>query len=85
MDPVRTCIGCRSRVEKSVLLRIVSRNSQVAVDEKAVLPGRGAWLHPSRACFDTAVQRRAFARAFRVSGPLDTQPLENRLKRLMEN
>ncbi|MFC4225111.1 YlxR family protein [Lysinibacter cavernae] len=79
MNPVRTCIGCRSRSQKNVLLRIVSVDSQVVVDVNAVLPGRGAWIHPTRACFDSAVKRRAFGRAFRVSSSLDTQPLENRL------
>jgi predicted RNA-binding protein YlxR (DUF448 family) len=27
--------------------------------------GRGAWLHPSAACLERAIRRRAFARAFR--------------------
>jgi len=32
-----------------------------------------------------AVQRGTFARALRVSGRLDAEPLENRLKTLMDN
>jgi len=44
-------------------------------DERRRLPGRGAWLHPSRDCLDLAVRRRAFARALRVPGPLDTTAL----------
>jgi predicted RNA-binding protein YlxR (DUF448 family) len=38
-------------------------------------PGRGAWLHPSPACFDLALRRRAFTRALRCAGPLDTTGL----------
>lgn len=35
-------------------------------------PGRGANLHLSQECLDLAVRRRAFARALRVPGGLDT-------------
>jgi hypothetical protein len=38
-------------------------------------PGRGAWLHPSPDCLDLAIRRRAFSRALRVPGPLDTAGL----------
>jgi len=36
------------------------------------MPGRGASLHPSTDCLDLAERRRAFARALRVAGPVDT-------------
>ncbi|EXF25819.1 hypothetical protein BG28_10350 [Nesterenkonia sp. AN1] len=37
----------------------------VVADTARVLPGRGAWLHPQRECFETAIKRKAFNRAFR--------------------
>jgi predicted RNA-binding protein YlxR (DUF448 family) len=43
------------------------------------MPGRGAWVHETRECMDAAIRRRAFVRALRVSGPLDTQTIEKRL------
>ncbi len=49
------------------------------VDESAALPGRGAWLHPTTQCMQKALQRKAFGRALRVPGVLDTQQIENRL------
>ncbi|MFO7689198.1 MAG: YlxR family protein [Cryobacterium sp.] len=79
MDPVRTCIGCRSRAARSSLLRVVAGTSELVVDETATLPGRGAWLHPTASCFQEAQKRRAFGRALRVSGQLDAKQLENRL------
>ncbi|WP_353827483.1 YlxR family protein [Agromyces sp. SYSU T0242] len=79
MDPVRTCIGCRSRASRSSLLRIVAQHPRVLADPSAVLPGRGAWLHPTLECFRLAQRRRAFGRALRVSGELDTSDVENRL------
>ncbi|MGO1510731.1 MAG: YlxR family protein [Actinomycetaceae bacterium] len=70
--PVRTCIGCRSRADRSHLVRIVlAPPARVVVDESASAPGRGAWLHPERACLDQAVRRRAFGRALRAAGPVD--------------
>ena len=79
IEPVRTCVGCRSRAPRSHLLRIVVRGSELIADESAVLPGRGAWLHPTLECLELALRRRAFARAFRTQTGLDARPLENRL------
>ncbi|MFS0852371.1 YlxR family protein [Microbacterium sp. 179-I 3D4 NHS] len=79
MEPVRTCVGCRMRAPRSALLRVVSQNGVLIVDERAVLPGRGAWLHPTQECMEAALRRRAFGRALRVSTAVDTQTIEKRL------
>ncbi|WP_194422223.1 YlxR family protein [Microbacterium abyssi] len=67
MDPVRTCVGCRMRASRSALLRVVADHDVLVFDERAVMPGRGAWVHPTRECLEYAIRRRAFARALRVS------------------
>ncbi|TFC51359.1 YlxR family protein [Cryobacterium sp. TMT2-17-1] len=85
MNPVRTCIGCRLRAPRSSLLRVVAQESELVVDETATLPGRGAWLHPTTACFRDALRRHAFGRALRVTSSMDANQLENRLNRLMDN
>ncbi|PZU47907.1 MAG: DUF448 domain-containing protein [Microbacterium sp.] len=77
MEPVRTCVGCRARAPRSALLRVVARDGELVADEKAVLTGRGAWVHDTDACVDLAIRRRAFGRALRVSGPLDTQTFQH--------
>ena len=79
MEAVRTCVGCRTRALRSALLRVVSQNGSLVIDERAALPGRGAWLHPTPECMEAALRRRAFVRALRVSGDLDTQTIEKRL------
>lgn len=79
MEPVRTCVGCRARASRSDLLRVVAQDGALVIDERAVLPGRGAWVHPESECLDKALRRRAFARALRVTAPLDTQTIEKRL------
>ena len=78
MEPVRTCLGCRSRADTSALLRVVAREGEVVPDPSATLPGRGAWVHPTTTCVDTAVKRKAFGRALRVSQALDTEQLRHR-------
>jgi len=47
---------------------VVSAPPGVAIDDRHRLPGRGAWVHPSRTCIETATRRKAWARALRVSG-----------------
>jgi predicted RNA-binding protein YlxR (DUF448 family) len=81
MEPVRTCVGCRARADRSSLLRVVARIPVVVVDETAVLPGRGAWVHPRIECVDTARTRKAFGRALRVTTALDTSPVLEFLER----
>ncbi|MGJ9405439.1 MULTISPECIES: YlxR family protein [Nesterenkonia] len=73
MVPVRTCIGCRREVAQDKAIRLALDVAQTAdpapplvvADTARVLPGRGAWLHPQRECFETAIKRKAFNRAFR--------------------
>ncbi|AZC13608.1 YlxR family protein [Microbacterium sp. AK009] len=79
MEPVRMCVGCRARAPRATLLRVVAVDSVLVFDERASMPGRGAWVHDTQECVDAAVRRRAFIRALRVSGAPDTKALEKRL------
>ncbi|MFD6971275.1 YlxR family protein [Streptomyces sp. NBC_01310] len=73
--PERTCVGCRERAAKSDLLRIVAIEDECVPDPRGTLPGRGAYVHPAVVCLDQAVRRRAFPRALRSAGALDTVEL----------
>jgi len=82
--PVRTCVGCRRRELAAELLRTVAvsrgnGNYAVTVDAAGNVPGRGAWLHPTRECLHAAVRRRAFGRALRITGSPDTAPVAEHL------
>jgi predicted RNA-binding protein YlxR (DUF448 family) len=79
--PRRTCVGCRERAAKPDLLRVVVVEGACVPDPRGRLPGRGASLHPRLECLSLALRRRAFPRAFRVPGPLDTTALEAYLAR----
>jgi predicted RNA-binding protein YlxR (DUF448 family) len=62
------------------LLRIVAieyeaERFSLVPDPARRRPGRGAHLHPDPACLALAERRRAFGRALRVTGVIDTGPL----------
>ncbi|WP_335334164.1 YlxR family protein [Gordonia phthalatica] len=53
---------------KIVAVRGADDTTQVVVDERGRLPGRGAWLHRDERCLSLAVRRRAFGPALRDRG-----------------
>jgi len=70
--PVRTCVGCRQRVELTPecgLVRFVMVDGVLTRDDQRRLLGRGAWVHEE--CLDLAERRGAFRRALagRVGAP----------------
>jgi len=74
-------VGCRQRDDQSRLLRVVAAPESAGAggppvvlvpDPARRMPGRGASVHLATACFDLAERRRAFARALRIQGPVDT-------------
>ncbi len=77
-EPTRLCVGCRIRETTKNLVRVAFEDAgdsrSLVVDQRSVLPGRGAWLHRDPACLSAALRNRAFARAFR--GPVVTEELE---------
>ncbi|MCE7553178.1 YlxR family protein [Streptomyces thermodiastaticus] len=79
--PERTCVGCRERAAKTELLRIVAIEGACVPDPRGTLPGRGAYVHPALVCLDQAVRRRAFTRALRAPGALDTKALRQYVER----
>ncbi|MQA24196.1 MAG: DUF448 domain-containing protein [Micromonosporaceae bacterium] len=81
--PVRTCVGCRKRAPASELLRVVAVEHEsgyrLVPDPTRRRPGRGAHLHPDPACLAQAERRRAFGRAFRVTGVIDIASLREHI------
>ena len=70
-EPVRTCVGCRTRAAASGLLRVVAVDGILVPDPRRRYPGRGAWVHPDTGCLRLAERRRGFLRALRSAGALD--------------
>ncbi|HVU60437.1 MAG TPA: YlxR family protein [Mycobacteriales bacterium] len=74
-EPVRTCVGCRVRAAKPELIRVVAVAGTLTPDPRGTSPGRGAYLHPDPTCLALAERRRAFPRALRAGGALDSTAL----------
>ncbi|QGU02255.1 hypothetical protein CKALI_06965 [Corynebacterium kalinowskii] len=75
-ERLRTCIATRKTLPDFQLLRTVLSTSEpnvVVPDLERKFPGRGAWITPTLEALDTAEQRKAFGRAFKVSSLLDTR------------
>ncbi len=72
-EPVRSCVVTRRRHERDELVRLVAApDGSVVVDYKARLPGRGAWITPSREVLQLLdKKRRALEKALDVSVDVD--------------
>lgn len=67
--PVRTCVGCRAAEGKRGMVRIVrTPEGRVMVDPTGRAHGRGAYIHPSRVCWEKAL------RGGRIGGVLRITP-----------
>ena len=69
---LRTCVGCRDIVERNQLIRIIQIKGTLVVDHKKGLGLRGANIHPSSKCLNWAIKNRAFHKALKFSGELNT-------------
>lgn len=78
--PRRSCVACRGEEDRDDLVRLVRDPDGCAVvDLRARLPGRGAWVHPTRACVGRVERERALlARA--LGEPTDASGLDARLR-----
>jgi len=71
--PIRTCVGCRQATSKADLFRIAVVGTTAVPDPAGSAAGRGAYVHQNPDCFERAVRKRAFGRAFRAQGALDVE------------
>jgi len=79
--PVRTCAGCRARLEKAGLLRLVAGEDGVLCpDVSAREETRGAYVCPSFACVEQALKKGGLARSFkRQVRPQDPRELARKI------
>lgn len=59
MEPVRTCVGCRTRFEQQRLQRFVRRTEGWTADGARRTPGRGAYLC-SPGCAQAVVKNKRY-------------------------
>lgn len=63
--PQRTCIGCRQVAGKRGLIRLVRTAQGIEVDATGKQAGRGAYIHPTRSCWDAVLQGNRIGQALR--------------------
>lgn len=81
--PQRTCVACREVNEKRSLVRIVRTPEGVAVDPTGRMPGRGAYLHDSRECWEKALKKGILARGLKTEiSPEDMEVLQAYMEKL---
>lgn len=75
--PRRTCIACREEEGKRELIRIVrTPELRVVVDPGGKANGRGAYLHPVRACWEKALKGATIRNALKTTpAPDDVEAL----------
>lgn len=64
--PQRTCVACRDVNEKKTLIRVVRSPQGVCIDPTGRMPGRGAYLHNTKECWEKALKRGALDRALKT-------------------
>ena len=65
-EPIRMCLGCRQRMPKRTLIRLVApAEGPISVDRTGKQPGRGAYVCPKRECVEAALHVKRLQRAFR--------------------
>ncbi len=81
--PIRKCIACQGRFEKSMLLRIVKTNTgDIFVDYSGKSNGRGAYICNNIECFEKAVKQGSLNRAFKTL--IDSDVIEGLREKIYE-
>ena len=81
--PQRQCMGCRERMEKRELIRVVrTPEGNVQLDFSGKLNGRGAYVCPHMDCLKKAIKSKALDRCLEVTIP---QEVYDRLEKEMED
>ncbi len=70
--PQRTCVGCREKLEKRNLIRVVRSPEGVRVDLNGKVSGRGAYLHDRVSCWEQGLNG-ALAKALKTNLGLEEQ------------
>ncbi len=87
-EPQRTCIGCREAAGKRGLVRLVRGvEGGLAVESPGQrLPGRGAYLHHNRSCWEHALEGATIGKALRMSPKSgDIEGLRHYLETIPQN
>lgn len=81
--PMRKCIGCQEMKNKKDMIRILkTMEDRIEIDTTGKKNGRGAYICPSRDCFEKAVKTKGIERSLKMSIPREVY--ENLEKEIQE-
>ena len=81
-SPQRQCMGCRERLDKRLLIRVVrTPEGNVQLDFSGKLSGRGAYICPKADCLKKAQKAKSLERSLEVPIP---EEVYERLSREIE-
>ena len=63
--PIRTCCGCGQREVQGRLVRVTTVDGSLVLDLARQRGGRGAYLHPHRACWKSFAQGKGYVQSLR--------------------
>ena len=70
--PVRRCVGCQEMKNKKEMIRVIrTKEGEFLLDATGKKNGRGAYLCPSKECFQKAVKNKGLERSFKQSIPAE--------------
>ena len=65
--PQRTCMSCRTKTNKTELIRIVcNKEGQINIDKQGKMEGRGAYICNNINCLEKAIKSKSLERAFKM-------------------
>ena len=68
--PTRQCMGLREMKSKKEMIRILkTTEDEVIIDTTGKKNGRGAYICPSRECFQKAVKNKGIERSLKMAIP----------------
>ena len=79
--PMRKCVGCQEMKSKKEMIRVLKTSEEEFVlDATGKKNGRGAYICPSKECFEKAVKSKGLERSFKHSIPKEVyEKLEKEL------
>ena len=70
--PVRRCVGCQEMKNKKEMIRVIrTKEGEFLLDATGTKNGRGAYICPSKECFQKAVKNKGLERSFKQSIPAE--------------
>lgn len=71
--PLRKCTGCNEMKDKRNMIRVVkTKEGEFFIDKSGKANGRGAYICPSKECFEKAAANKGLERSFKIKIPQET-------------